>query len=82
MKDSRTGQPPVFIAGFPRSGTTLLAGLLGAHSRLICGPETEFFTGLELANRGNRLCRAATWPEEAANYLDSIYEMGTVPNAT
>jgi hypothetical protein len=56
--------------------------LLGAHSRLICGPETEFFTGLELANRGNRLCRAATLPEEAANYLDSIYEMGTVPNAT
>jgi hypothetical protein len=66
--------------GFPRSGTTLLAGLLGAHSQMICGPETEFFTGLEWANRGNRLCRAATWPEEAANYLCSIWNADrTVP---
>src|SRR5438067_8152215 len=71
---------PVFIVGFPRAGTTLLAGLLGAHSRMICGPETEFFTGLETANRGNRLCRAATWPEPAANYLFSIQNADrTVP---
>ena len=48
-------QQPIFIVGFPRSGTTLLAGVLGAHSRMVCGPETEFFTGLEIANRGNRL---------------------------
>jgi hypothetical protein len=80
VKPARTGQPPIFIAGFPRSGTTLLAGLLGAHSRLICGPETEFFTELEQANRGNRLCRAATWPEAAANYLFSIWNADrTVP---
>lgn len=80
MKSSCTRQPPVFIVGAPRSGTTLLAGMLGAHSRMICGPETEFFTGLEWANRGNRLCRAATWPEEAANYLFSIWNADrTVP---
>jgi hypothetical protein len=69
---STAGQQPIFIVGSPRSGTTLLAGLLGAHSRMVCGPETEFFTVLQPANRGNQLCRAATWPDEAANYLCSI----------
>ena len=71
---------PIFIVGFPRSGTTLLAGMFGAHSKMICGPETEFFTGLEMANRGNRLCRAATWPEEAANYLFSIVHEKPIPD--
>ena len=70
---------PIFIVGFPRSGTTLLAGVLGAHSRMVCGPETEFFTGLEVASRGNRLCRAANWPEEAANYLFSIVHEKPIP---
>jgi hypothetical protein len=73
-------QQPVFIVGFPRSGTTLLAGLLSAHTRLICGPETEFFTGLEIANRGNRLCQAANWPEEAANYLFSKVHEKPIPD--
>jgi hypothetical protein len=74
----RDRQPPIFVVGFPRSGTTLLAGLLSAHSRMICGPETEFFTDLESANRGNRLCRSAAWPEEASNYIYSIYDDGSV----
>jgi hypothetical protein len=73
-------QQPVFVVGCARSGTTLLAGLLGAHSRLSCGHETEFFTGLQIANRGNRLCRAATWPEEAANYLFSIVHEKPIPD--
>lgn len=34
---------PFFISGFPRSGTTLLATLLGRHSRLTVPPETQFF---------------------------------------
>src|SRR5262249_48267314 len=55
------------------------AGLLGAHSRMICGPETEFFTGLQIANQGNRLCRAATWPEAAADYLFSIVHEKPIP---
>src|SRR5262245_56316094 len=71
---------PIFVVGFARSGTTLLAGLLGAHSRMICGPETEFFTGLTLANRGNRLCKAATWPDEAVNYLFSIIHEKPIPD--
>ncbi|MCY0877398.1 MAG: sulfotransferase [Firmicutes bacterium] len=34
---------PVFVVGMPRSGTTLLAGLLNAHSCLAIGPETDYF---------------------------------------
>lgn len=33
---------PVFIVGFPRSGTTLLATLLGRHSQFAATPETHF----------------------------------------
>lgn len=33
---------PVFIGGCPRSGTTLLGGLLGAHSDCMCLPEMQF----------------------------------------
>ena len=34
---------PIFIVGFPRSGTTLLATLLDRHSRIAIPPETLFF---------------------------------------
>ena len=54
--------------------------LTWAHSKLSCGPETEFFTGLQIANRGNRLCRATAWPEEAANYLFSIVHEKPIPD--
>lgn len=33
---------PVFVGGCPRSGTTLLGALLGAHSRCLCVPEMQF----------------------------------------
>ena len=39
------GEPPepaLFVTGFPRSGTTLLAELLSRHSRLCIPPETQF----------------------------------------
>ena len=34
---------PIFIVGTPRSGTTLLAGILGRHSNLFIGGEFHFF---------------------------------------
>jgi hypothetical protein len=71
---------PVFVVGCPRSGTTMLAALLGAHSRLACGPETEFFTDLPVAHRYKRLCRAANWPHEAANYLFSRIHERPIPD--
>jgi hypothetical protein len=33
---------PVFIGGCPRSGTTLLGAMLGAHRDVICPPEAPF----------------------------------------
>lgn len=33
---------PVFIGGCPRSGTTLLGAMLGAHSQCLCVPEMPF----------------------------------------
>jgi hypothetical protein len=34
----------VFIGGHPRSGTTLLGAMIGAHSQCICTPESQFKT--------------------------------------
>jgi len=35
---------PLFIGGHPRSGTTLLGAMVGAHSECICTPESQFKT--------------------------------------
>ncbi len=35
---------PVFVAGMPRSGTTLLSTMLDAHPDISIAPETHFFT--------------------------------------
>jgi hypothetical protein len=37
-------QDPIFIVGFPRSGTTLLQALIATQSNIISLPETHFFT--------------------------------------
>ena len=34
---------PIFVVGHPRSGTTMLASLLGRHSKISMPPETMFF---------------------------------------
>jgi tetratricopeptide (TPR) repeat protein len=36
--------PPVFLVGFPRSGTTLLDQILSSHSRIVCLEEKEHFS--------------------------------------
>jgi len=35
--------PPIFLVGFPRSGTTLLDQILSSHPRLYCMEEKEIF---------------------------------------
>ena len=75
MKRNAASREPIFIVGSARSGTTLLAGMLSAHSRMICGPETGFFSGLARPGWGEDLCRPNTWPEDAVNYLFSITSM-------
>src|SRR4051794_20410563 len=39
-----TRDAPIFVVGFPRSGTTLLQSLLGAHPRIAAPPEIHFGT--------------------------------------
>lgn len=62
---------PVFIVGSPRSGTTLLAAMLAAHSKLSCGPETHFFRWLESTD-GQRLLDPDNWPVQAVDFVCSI----------
>ena len=45
---------PIFVGGSPRSGTTLLGAMLGAHSRVVCLPEAPFIGPLALALRGRQ----------------------------
>lgn len=59
---------PIFIVGVPRSGTTLLAAMIGAHSRISCGTETDYFHFLAQAD-ANEICNQAKWPEGAVNFL-------------
>jgi hypothetical protein len=62
---------PIFIVGVPRSGTTLLAALLAAHSKMSCGPETHFFRKLPKSNL-DYLFNAATWPIPAIDFICSV----------
>jgi hypothetical protein len=62
---------PIFIVGAPRSGTTLLAALLAAHSRMSCGPETHFFRWLSKTDP-KELCDRKRWPDAAVDFLNTI----------
>ena len=62
---------PIFLTGVQRSGTTLLAAMLAAHSRLNCGPETHFFSRLAQSDP-DKLIAPATWPDEAVRFVTSI----------
>jgi len=55
-----------FLFGFPRSGTTLLSGMLNSHSQICSTPETQFFSQTLRLNRF-RMGRYAS------NRLKSIY---------
>ncbi len=49
---SGTGTPfraPIFIVGHPRSGTSLLAAMLGRHPQVLALPETHFFNEVRYA---------------------------------
>jgi hypothetical protein len=43
---STPAQPPIFIVGCQRSGTTLLRLMLDSHPDISCGPETRFLSDL------------------------------------
>lgn len=47
FKDITLPQDPVFIVGYPRSGTTLLQGLLATQTGIYSLPETHYFNVIE-----------------------------------
>ena len=69
---ARTSNAPIFVVGTPRSGTTLLASMLGAHPRIDCGPETLFLPRLEAADAA-ALLDPATWPDAATDFVMSLH---------
>jgi hypothetical protein len=62
---------PIFVVGAPRSGTTLLASMLAGHSRVACGPETQFFNKLS-EKRLLRAVRDSRWPNRAVELVKSL----------
>jgi hypothetical protein len=62
---------PVFVVGVSRSGTTLLAAMLNAHSRIFCGPETFFFPRLA-RHAVPEIVNDPRWPERATAFMTSI----------
>lgn len=79
-------EQPVFVIGMPRSGTTLVEQILGAHSRVLaCGERTDFYglprrlSGGQAARRWPA-CLADMEPERlfraATDYLDAKGETG------
>ncbi len=66
---------PVFIVGAPRSGTTLLAALLTAHSRFDCGSETDFFAFWRGADQ-RQMLGDPQWPNRAVAFLASLPAVG------
>jgi hypothetical protein len=47
MNSCHLPQNPIFIVGYPRSGTTLLQALLASHPGVYTFPETHYFSTLE-----------------------------------
>lgn len=53
-EQTTTGTTPVFVVGFPRSGTTLLEQMLASHPEITAGDELPLMTALE-----NHYCQTA-----------------------
>lgn len=70
--------PPIFVVGVQRSGTTLLAAMLAAHSRLSCGPETHFFRHLAETAVAH-LVDPGTWPEPGMAFVGAISHTPVAP---
>ncbi|MEL7198580.1 MAG: sulfotransferase [Pseudomonadota bacterium] len=63
--------PPIFVVGAPRSGTTMLAAMLASHPAIAAGPETQFFSKLP-TKKLEGACQDAVWPNAAVQLLMSL----------
>ncbi len=68
-------QDPIFIVGYPRSGTTLLQRLLAVQSGLYTFPETHFFNVIEKKIHWKRAAdRRSIPPDALVGIFDNIAE--------
>ena len=68
---AKENNSPIFIVGSSRSGTSLLAAMLSAHSRIACGPETQILHKTS-KTRLTRILEDTEWPKRATNHLSKI----------
>jgi len=73
-----TAAQQVLIVGCPRSGTTLLQCMLGAHSRVLTFPESHALGALLTPNRLLRMMGLASRPN-IARMRRFLAEIGAVP---
>lgn len=77
-------EAPVFLVGFPRSGTTLLDQVLSSHSRLICLEEKECFTPViaDLATSDAMLVQDLSDADVAARRADYLRRLAAETGAS
>ncbi|MYM63391.1 sulfotransferase [Pseudomaricurvus sp. HS19] len=68
---SQSAEPPVFVVGASRSGSSLLAAMLNAHSRIACGPESQLLNKLKPAVL-KRMFRDRNWPALAVERVSRV----------
>lgn len=62
---------PIFVVGAPRSGTTLLAAMLGTHPDYAAGPESQFFSKLAPQSLEHATTEAF-WPAHAVDLVAGL----------
>lgn len=70
---TREGPQPIFVFGFPRSGTTMVEQVLSSHSAVAAGGELPFVTEMVSALEGQFGGLEALWRPGVAEALRDLY---------
>src|SRR5580658_8318250 len=78
VQANRSAFEPIFIVGFPRSGTTLLAVLLDRHPLMAIGPESHFIEATESIKLPPIIHQPELWIPKLLN-LPRLRDLGITP---